>query len=107
MANYYTEEQFKQVNQFVDQFIEKVNWMKSPNGVDSLADKCAYDNGRIIEASMLKWFIEMAIEQGEETGMTGKQLHDLFASAALNYSMSSASDDVREALKPLYQEYVK
>ncbi len=102
---YHTPEQAAQVTKFVEEFLERVEWMKSDDGVDMLSDKCTMDDGSISKQSMLVYFILFAMDQAVDHEMDGQQLQQILESSALRFAMSSLDQDVRDALKPIYGSY--
>jgi hypothetical protein len=105
--HYYTEEQYWQVTKFVNSFCERLAWMKSPDGVDVLADKAQNDDGTISENVMMRWFIEFTLDHAKEQGLTNEQLHNMVAGATLNWAMSESDEDLRKEMEPIYKKYLK
>ena len=103
----YTPEQEKQVQEFVDRYIELISWLKEPDGLDMLADK-GTDLGseRISEGYMSQLFILFAMDTLKELGIEGRELHDRMAGAVLQWAMQSFDQDDRDALEPLYIRYI-
>lgn len=107
MTYYFTPEQKKQVTAFVDKFIAQIEWMKSDDGVDSLSDKCKLDDGTISEEAMVRWMIMYGFDAARDSGVRGQDLNNLIASAIFGWAMQSFDQENRDALKPLYAEYLK
>lgn len=101
---YYTKAQAEQVTKFVDDFIERLSWMKEPEGIDSISDKMSLDDGSIHTEGLIRWIIQFAMDAADDEGC---DMHDVVASAVLGWAMSSFDQDKRDALKPIYAEYVK
>jgi hypothetical protein len=106
MTHYYTAKQAKQVSEFVDNFTDKLGWIKTPDGIDSLSDTSTLDDGSISQESMVRWFIMYALDEAIGDDISGEELHDLIASAVLGWAMQSFDQEHRDALKPIYNKYV-
>jgi hypothetical protein len=108
MPQYYTPEQFAQVEKFVDEFVEKLSWLKSPGGVDNFADKSTMDDGTICEEAIVSYIIQFAFDQARDTGCTPSEIHDLIASATLRWSQTELFETRdRDKLRPIFAEYLK
>ena len=104
---FYTPAQEKQVQEFVDRYIEMISWMKEPDGVDMFADKgTVRDREHISEGYMCQVFVLFAMDFMKECGIEGKDLHERMAGAVLQWAMQSFDQDDRDALRPLYEKYV-
>lgn len=104
---YFTPEQQKQVHDFVDDFIDKVSWLKEDDGLDMLADKAMLDDGGISEEYLCELFIMFAMDKMSKIGLEGEKLHDRVASSVLIWSMQSFNQEDRDALRPIYEKYLK
>jgi len=107
MPHYFKPQEKKQVTAFVDKFIANVEWIKSDDGVDGLSDKAKLDDGSISEEAMVRWLIMYTFDAARDSGVKGQDLNNLIASAILGWAMQSFDQEDRDALKPLYAEYLK
>jgi hypothetical protein len=108
MTDYYTPEQFAQVNASVDKFIENISWLKTPGGVDNFADKATMDDGSICEEAIVSYIIQFALDCARDNGSTPSEIHDIIASATLRWSRTELiSKEDRNQLRPIFEEYLK
>jgi len=101
-----TPEQEKQVKDFLQSFIDEINWLKEPEGLDMLDDKARLDDGTISEAYLCQLMIMYAMDKMSALGLREKSLHDNVAGAVLQWSMQSLDQQDRDALRPIYEKFL-
>jgi hypothetical protein len=104
---YYTPDQEKQVQEFVDRYIELISWLKEPDGLDMLADKgTELKTDRISEEYLTQLFILFAMDTFKDIGVEGEQLYNRIAGAVLIWSRQSFDQEDRDALRPIFEKYL-
>ena len=106
MTTYHSPEQASHVTEFMDEFIKLISWLKTPEGVDMLADKCTLDNGDINEEAMLGYVIKFVMDKASAMKIEPGNMHALIAGSVLSWACEG-NYDYKQELAPIYREYLK
>jgi hypothetical protein len=104
---YYTDKQNEQVQAFITKFMDEIDWLRSPAGVDTFADKSTMDDGSISEAEMLSYLFQYILDAAQDIGMQPRDIRNLIASGTLRWSRTNLYDiDERNELRPIFAHYL-
>lgn len=102
----YTPQQEKQVTDLVDEFANLIGWLKTPEGIEMMADKGTDFDGDISQKYFCQLMILYAMDMLEDRGAGPEEMHNRVAGAVLQWSGQSVDQDMRDSLRPIFKHYL-
>lgn len=103
---YYTDKQAEEAEEFISKFMEEIDWLRSPAGINNFADKASTSTGGISKSAMLNYILQYVLDMAAQE-ISLEEMHDMIASAVFRWNRTEVYDkDKRKHLEPIYKHYL-